>query len=122
MFTKSKKREKRKCGNFERLYQYSDGSFLPDSSQPDPTANFEITSKLYTPHKSTRYVNIIISGNSNVEEQKDTYRKLPELYSDREECCGCTACYSICPVHAIAMRPCEEGFLYPVVDAKKCIR
>lgn len=41
---------------------------------------------------------------------------------DKKKCCGCTACYSICPVQCIAMRPDEEGFLYPVVDASKCMQ
>lgn len=36
-------------------------------------------------------------------------------------CCGCTACASICPVNAIEMRPDEEGFLYPQVNAQRCI-
>ena len=31
-------------------------------------------------------------------------------------CCGCEACYSICPFHSIHMKEDEEGFLYPVVD------
>lgn len=39
----------------------------------------------------------------------------------KAECCGCTACYSICPTRAIKMSPDEEGFLYPAVDEKKCI-
>ena len=37
-----------------------------------------------------------------------------------EQCCGCTACASICPHNAIAMRPDALGFLYPVVDETKC--
>ena len=37
-----------------------------------------------------------------------------------ERCCGCTACASICPHDAIAMRPDTLGFLYPVVDDTKC--
>jgi len=36
-------------------------------------------------------------------------------------CCGCTACASICPVSAIDMQPDREGFLYPQVDSQKCI-
>lgn len=36
-------------------------------------------------------------------------------------CCGCTACASICPSSAIAMQPDEEGFLYPNVDAQRCV-
>ena len=37
-----------------------------------------------------------------------------------EECCGCTACASICNHNAITMRPDTLGFLYPVVDVSKC--
>lgn len=36
-------------------------------------------------------------------------------------CCGCTACYNICPVGAIEMHPDKEGFLYPVVTKAQCI-
>ncbi|WP_455629947.1 Coenzyme F420 hydrogenase/dehydrogenase, beta subunit C-terminal domain [Parabacteroides sp.] len=37
------------------------------------------------------------------------------------DCCGCTACASICAHDAIEMRPDAMGFLYPVVDTDKCI-
>lgn len=47
---------------------------------------------------------------------------LPVLYENKENCCGCTACYAICPVGAIAMKPDDEGFLYPAVDGDKCVR
>lgn len=40
----------------------------------------------------------------------------------REECCGCTACFNICPAHCITMEKDAEGFLYPVVQEEKCIR
>ena len=40
----------------------------------------------------------------------------------KEDCCGCTACYNICPVNAIEMCEDEEGFKYPKVDEKKCIK
>lgn len=40
---------------------------------------------------------------------------------DKKDCCGCTACMSICPVKAITMKEDEEGFLYPVVDTEKCV-
>lgn len=36
-------------------------------------------------------------------------------------CCGCTACATICPKSAITMEPDEKGFLYPQIDEKKCI-
>lgn len=47
---------------------------------------------------------------------------VPVLYEKKEDCCGCTACYAICPKSAIAMIEDEEGFLYPSIDAKSCIR
>ncbi len=49
-------------------------------------------------------------------------KELPTLYNRKEECCGCTACYAICPKNAIKMEPDEEGFLYPTVDEEKCVR
>ncbi len=49
-------------------------------------------------------------------------KEIPVLFSLKEECCGCTACYAICPKDAISMQPDEEGFDYPVIDAGKCIR
>lgn len=41
--------------------------------------------------------------------------------TDKDKCCGCTACYSICPKKCIEMKPDEEGFLYPVVDTEQCV-
>jgi len=40
---------------------------------------------------------------------------------DKSQCCGCTACASICTQNAITMQPDVMGFLYPVVDKGKCI-
>ena len=51
-----------------------------------------------------------------------TEKAIPVLYSQKEECCGCTACYAICPKEAIAMVEDEEGFEYPKIDGSKCIR
>lgn len=48
--------------------------------------------------------------------------RLPDLWPNKDDCCGCTACWAICPVSAIEMSEDEEGFLYPVIDASKCIR
>ncbi len=36
------------------------------------------------------------------------------------ECCGCTACASICNNNAISMQPDALGFLYPIIDKDKC--
>lgn len=41
--------------------------------------------------------------------------------SKKEDCCGCTACASICPHDAITMVPDALGFLYPQVDMNKCV-
>ena len=49
-------------------------------------------------------------------------KAVPVLFKRKEECCGCSACYAICPVHAISMLPDEEGFLYPNIDPEKCVR
>ena len=46
-------------------------------------------------------------------------RELPVLYKRKEECCGCTACYAICPQEAISMVEDEEGFEYPQIDENK---
>lgn len=43
------------------------------------------------------------------------------LFLDKENCCGCSACMSICPAEAISMKPDKEGFVYPVIDTDKCI-
>lgn len=40
---------------------------------------------------------------------------------DKAKCCGCTSCSNVCPKQAIAMKPDEEGFLYPQVNSKLCI-
>lgn len=48
-------------------------------------------------------------------------KEIPVLYKKKENCCGCTACYAICPVKAIGMKPDEEGFLYPQIDKEQCI-
>ncbi|WP_238915446.1 Coenzyme F420 hydrogenase/dehydrogenase, beta subunit C-terminal domain [Clostridium sp. YIM B02555] len=44
------------------------------------------------------------------------------VYSDKKHCCGCSACYNICPKECIEMLQDEEGFLYPRIDEKKCIK
>ena len=49
-------------------------------------------------------------------------REIPVIYKRKEECCGCTACYAICPKEAISMVEDEEGFEYPQIDESKCVR
>ena len=87
-----------------RPYRYWDGA-LVDASPG------------YHPHVSTRFVNWGADVPAGI-----LRRDLPELYRDRSECCGCTACAAVCPRGAITMEPDEEGFDYPVVNAALCIR
>ena len=41
--------------------------------------------------------------------------------TDKELCCGCTACEHICPKKAISMKADALGFLYPEIDQGKCV-
>ena len=130
-----------------KIYQYSDGSYLPDAQQPKPN-----NQSTYNCHTATRYKSVVIGKNGIAKSYDphkgclvDTDKHLPELYKSREGCCGCSACYSICPVRnylpdqgiesvgknnevyalphgAIYMEEDEEGFQYPVVDAGLCMR
>lgn len=48
-----------------------------------------------------------------------------EFNPEKNNCMGCSACYSACPVHCITMAPDEEGFLYPeaseaCIECKLC--
>lgn len=40
---------------------------------------------------------------------------------EKKDCCGCNACYNICPQNCIIMKPDKEGFSYSKIDTKKCI-
>lgn len=42
--------------------------------------------------------------------------------ADTQLCCGCAACFNVCPKNAITMKPAISGFLYPEIDEEKCIR
>lgn len=39
-----------------------------------------------------------------------------------KSCCGCMACFNICPTKAISIIEDEEGFNYPRIDEEKCIK
>ena len=129
------------------IYQDKYGQWLDLDQQPRPNKP-----RKYNPHISTRYKNVIVGENGiakaynlKTKDLKDTDKALPELYIKKEKCCGCGACYFVCPVReflkdegkdsigkhgehyifphgAIYMEKDEEGFLYPVVDASLCIR
>lgn len=41
--------------------------------------------------------------------------------TNKHNCCGCSACLSICPKNCITMQADSEGFLYPLVNETDCI-
>ena len=40
---------------------------------------------------------------------------------DKYKCCGCSACFNICPKKCISMVEDSEGFLYPSINIENCI-
>ncbi|MEE0919134.1 MAG: 4Fe-4S binding protein [Lachnospiraceae bacterium] len=44
------------------------------------------------------------------------------LFEDKRDCCGCTACENICIKNAIKMKCDDEGFVYPYIDNDKCVK
>ena len=53
---------------------------------------------------------------------KEMKKGNPVLFNKKNECCGCTACFAICPKRAITMIEDEEGFEYPYINTEKCIK
>lgn len=47
-------------------------------------------------------------------------KEIPVLYERKELCCGCSACYAVCPHNAIRMMEDEEGFDYPQIESSIC--
>ncbi len=41
--------------------------------------------------------------------------------NNKDDCCGCWACYNICPNRSITMSEDREGFRYPIIDSDSCI-
>lgn len=44
-----------------------------------------------------------------------------QIFEEKKNCCGCTACMVSCPKKAITMVEDEEGFLYPSINEKLCV-
>ena len=40
---------------------------------------------------------------------------------EKTDCCGCHACYNICPKNEIEMIEDEKGFKYHKINKEKCI-
>lgn len=46
---------------------------------------------------------------------------MEQVYEERKDCCGCSACSAVCPQNAIEMIRDEYGFWYPQIRQEKCI-
>lgn len=125
-----------KMENDKSMYSDSKANILPFNQQ---LHHF----KKYEPYSFTRYRNVVLGENGIakilVKENQhckliDSNKELPTLYENLEDCCGCTACYTVCiknesfdeqysiPHGAISMEIDDEGFKYPVIDAELCVR
>ena len=49
-------------------------------------------------------------------------KSVPVLWEKKSKCCGCSACYAICPRKAIIMDEDKEGFEYPRINESICVR
>lgn len=97
----------------------NDQIVLDTSEMPDLNFSIDyeqVNSKLETLRKnSVNFLDKVLDGKKN--SIVDNYFKTKDKFS----CYGCEACKSICPVGAITMKQDNEGFIYPVIDRKKCI-
>lgn len=46
---------------------------------------------------------------------------ITNIAENRDLCCGCNACETVCPKSAVKMMPDEAGNFYPKVDSEKCV-
>lgn len=44
-----------------------------------------------------------------------------EKFLEDDKCCGCHACFNVCPKKAIEMVNDNKGFKHPIIDQDKCI-
>lgn len=68
--------------------------------------------------KSIKYIENVLETKT-MNKNKDISRSIIQMAE--EHCCGCGLCQNVCPVEAIDMKTDEKGFLYPVINAEKCI-
>ena len=64
---------------------------------------------------SLAYLKAAIEGTALPAEAPEAPAAPRPVLCKAEDCTGCTACASVCPVNAITMQPDHEGFLRPVV-------
>ena len=89
------------------------------TSLVEKLTNPSLMSRLSRKIRTINYKNSIKVKKENKDSNSE--RTIPVLYERKASCCGCTACYEVCPKDAITMKEDDEGFLYPVIDTNKCI-
>lgn len=84
--------------------------------------DYELVDKRLEPYlaHSKEYLRRAVFSEVDVEKLQINDESQKYFCSD-DRCSGCTACTAVCPVHAIQMKPDNEGFLVPVRDANVCI-
>lgn len=73
-------------------FQNSQGEYLNDALQPIANKN-----QGYVQHSSTRYINVHSAATAEAP-LNYSQKELPELYRQKMDCCGCAACYAVCPM------------------------
>lgn len=75
--------------------------------------------------KSIDYLRAALSktdtGNIKYEQLKANSVPTGKIYGEKQNCCGCAACFNACPVQAIQMEPDVYGFRYPTINEDVCI-
>ena len=49
------------------------------------------------------------------------FTKIPILWNEKKDCCGCSACVAICSRNAIKMKYDKKGFSYPIINKELCV-
>ena len=84
----------------------------------NPNIIQKVRNKLYR----GAYKRLTAYGSSKTTEKSFAKKdSVPVLYTNKEKCCGCSACINICPKNTIKMKEDKEGFMYPVIDKSNCI-
>ncbi len=83
------------------------------------STNFSNTDSILVEKRKEAFDFLEKALNSAVEPEKNVLKDT--VLSIKEDCCGCTACESACPVNCITMVSDSEGFKYPKIDLDKCV-
>ena len=46
---------------------------------------------------------------------------MESVFVTKDKCCGCTACFNVCPKNAITIQENGGGYSYPAINPELCI-